>query len=50
MINARARAIGSVTEKKKHLLTINHKSQTKSFDVATYPCKFGGRCGPHTSR
>ena len=50
MINARARAIDSVTEKKKHLLTIKRKSQIKSFDVVTYQCKFGGRYEPHTSR
>ena len=32
-----------LTEKNKHLLTINHKSETKSFDGVTYPFKFGER-------
>ena len=40
-----------LTEKNKELLTIKLKSaESKSFYGVTYPCKFGARCGPYTSR
>ena len=39
-----------LTEKNKHLVTINHKSEPKFFDGVTYPCKFCERYESYTSR